>query len=117
LKSKEVQKFSAWLYVVAKNHCLMELRKRQPSVVRYPKEPAEEPTEDLLSTEQTLIALEEAIDDLKPEQQYCVRMFYLERKTYKDIAETTTYSMNEVKSHIQNGKRNLGLAMKRKAEQ
>jgi len=51
--------------------------------------------------------LNEAIGRLNPAQQTCICLFYLEKKNYKDIAATTGYDMKKVKSHIQNGKRNL----------
>ena len=41
------------------------------------------------------------------EQQLCITLFYLEKKTYQQVAEISGYSMMQVKSHIQNGKRNL----------
>jgi RNA polymerase sigma-70 factor (ECF subfamily) len=49
---------------------------------------------------------------LNPEQQQCVRMFYLEKKSYTEIAQLTGFTMLQVKSFIQNGKRNLKLLMK-----
>ena len=56
-----------------------------------------------------LNGLEKGLSALKPEQQQCVKLFYLEELSYKDIAEKTGFSLNDVKSHIQNGKRNLKL--------
>jgi len=52
-------------------------------------------------------SLESAMTKLKKEQEECIRMMYLENKSYKEIAEMTGYSLKQVKSYIQNGKRNL----------
>lgn len=118
LKTKEIQNFSGWLYVVSKNYCLMELRGHKSAKYRVEYEDHEFPQEEeTFTTEETLVALEEAIDALKPEQEYCVKKFYLEQKSYKEIVAMSSYTLKEVKSHIQNGRRNLSLAMKRKAEQ
>jgi RNA polymerase sigma-70 factor (ECF subfamily) len=55
--------------------------------------------------------MHEAIKQLNPEQQQCINLFYLEKKTYAEVAEITGYTMLQVKSHLQNGKRNLKLMM------
>ena len=47
------------------------------------------------------------MDGIKYEQKKCVELFYLKGHSYREIAEETGYKMNEVKSFIQNGKRNL----------
>ena len=51
--------------------------------------------------------LEHGIESLNAEQQDCIKMFYIGEMSSKEIAASTGFSMNEVKSHIQNGKRNL----------
>ena len=58
--------------------------------------------------------LETCMLTLNPEQERCIRLFYLEQKCYKDIVEETGYDMNKVKSYIQNGKRNLKICMEKK---
>jgi RNA polymerase sigma-70 factor (ECF subfamily) len=60
-----------------------------------------------LSTELKEGMVGTAVESLNPDQRLCVSMMYLEDKSYKDIADQTGYTLNEVKSHIQNGKRNL----------
>ncbi|MCH7910662.1 MAG: sigma-70 family RNA polymerase sigma factor [Candidatus Hydrogenedentes bacterium] len=63
------------------------------------------------SKEQSLQGLENAIAGLNDEQRRCIELFYLEQKCYNEVAAITTYSLNEVKSYIQNGKRNIKLLM------
>jgi RNA polymerase sigma-70 factor (ECF subfamily) len=51
--------------------------------------------------------VQEAVGQLPGEQKLCLSLLYLEDKSYRDISETTGYSLNQVKSYVQNGKRNL----------
>ncbi len=46
-----------------------------------------------------------------PINVYAWTYFYLQEKSYKEIADSTNYSMNQVKSFIQNGKRNLKIML------
>ena len=50
-----------------------------------------------------------AIKKLNAEQQQCIRLFYLQKKSYSEVTEITGFTIMQVKSHIQNGKRNLRL--------
>jgi RNA polymerase sigma factor (sigma-70 family) len=56
----------------------------------------------------------ESISALKPLQQLCIRLFYLESLSYEEVAGHTGLSAGEVKSHIQNGKRNLKIYLEGK---
>jgi RNA polymerase sigma-70 factor (ECF subfamily) len=64
--------------------------------------------------EESLHALEEALEQLGEQQRVCIRLFYLNKKSYREVAVATGYALNEVKSHIQNGKRNLRAIIERK---
>lgn len=114
--------FKSWLYAVAKNYCLMRLRDQQGKAWKELTESIAPPHEDLkklelLENEATYHFLEEALHKLPPEQQACVRLFYLQKKSYQEISEITGYSLLQVKSYIQNGKRNLRLAIEKKQKQ
>jgi RNA polymerase sigma factor (sigma-70 family) len=113
--------FKSWIYMVAKNHCLMKLRDGNGRHVQdidgvHIAAPADQ-TEDLLNDERTYSFLEEAIDELNPEQKQCVTLFYLRKKSYQQIADMTGYDGMKVKSYIQNGKRNLRLLLEKKLKQ
>ncbi len=60
--------------------------------------------------------LEKAISELNEDQRRCIDLFYLKDKSYNEIAELTGYTLNEVKSFIQNGKRNLKIKLERNSE-
>jgi RNA polymerase sigma factor (sigma-70 family) len=120
LSKYRVDFFKSWLYMVAKNHCLMKLRDKG----RFHKEvneklaapPAEDPQE-LLHSERTYDHLEEALKELNEEQRQCVILFYLQKNSYQQISDKTGFSMLQVKSYIQNGKRNLRLLIEKKQKQ
>jgi len=116
LHKYHVSYFSSWLYMIAKNHCLMQLRNRRHGiVVDLVNEPVSEINEpDPLQDETLLSDLKEALQHLNPEQKTCIRMFYLEKKSYQTIASETGFSLLQVKSYIQNGKRNLRILLENK---
>jgi len=112
----EVNNFKSWLYMVSKNHCLMQLRKKKPAETESISE-LEYKLEDnhnsdlVFIKERQLNNLEEAIKKLKGEQQQCIDLFYLKEKTYDEVASLTGYENKKVKSYIQNGKRNLKIIL------
>ncbi len=117
LRKHEVQQFKAWLHMVCKNFCLMHLRS-QATKTKHDKEIQRDMTVVMengynlhLTAEQTkeiqLTYMEECMKGLNEEQRLCVELFYLQEKSYNEVAAMTSFSMNNVKSHIQNGKRNL----------
>jgi RNA polymerase sigma-70 factor (ECF subfamily) len=123
LHKYKVEYFKSWIYMVAKNHCLMKLRDKQgkmPAEINEKLMAApEEETDRLLlaQNDQALELMEESLKELNPEQQQCVTLFYLQKKSYQEINEITGYSMLQVKSYIQNGKRNLKILIERKMKE
>jgi RNA polymerase sigma-70 factor (ECF subfamily) len=57
--------------------------------------------------------LKECIEKLSDEQKQCIKLFYYKEKCYKEISDITKFDLKKVKSHIQNGKRNLKNCMER----
>ncbi|MBL3656879.1 RNA polymerase sigma factor [Fulvivirga sediminis] len=124
LQTQEVDNFKSWLYVLSKNHCLMQLRS-----VKYKNQQV---TKDIDSThvesdllmhhndepllEEDLQELEKCIEELQNEQKRCIELFYLENRSYKEVEEATNYDLKKVKSYIQNGKRNLKICMEKNSE-
>ncbi len=121
LKKYEVAYFKSWIYMIAKNHCLMQLRGNKNRSVEIDEKVmvAESNNDDKnihIEKEQLLTEMENSLQQLNKEQQQCVTLFYLKKKSYAEVAEITGYSMLQVKSHLQNGKRNLKLLMQSKTE-
>ena len=71
----------------------------------------------LIQNDHALELMEVALKELGAEQQQCVTLFYLEKKSYQQISDETGYNMLQVKSFIQNGKRNLKLLIEKKMKQ
>lgn len=120
LKNHQVEHFKSWLYVSAKNHCLMQLRASKGKIFEefspiIMESEARLHLDDEPAKEANLSKLEKCIEELGDEQKECVKLFYLQEKCYKDVTEATGFDMNKVKSYIQNGKRNLKICMERNA--
>ena len=117
LKSHEINVFKGWLYVTARNHCLMQIRARKgknfQELSPILMETGSNGHHDGEEIEGNLTRLEKCMELLAVEQRQCVRMFYLQHKCYREITESTGYELNKVKSFIQNGKRNLKICMER----
>lgn len=120
LKRHDVENFRTWVYTVTKNQCLMELRKEKRVDERHDvyahlnKEIMEFDLPVHLngeSQEETDRKLNEAIESLNNEQKECIRLFYFERKSYEEIESQTGYTYKQVKSFLQNGKRNLKIQL------
>ena len=117
LKKHHIEVFKPWLYTVVKNHCMMHFRqeasaaKKETELKNNVKASVETAGADHLDTEDDreimVQYLSNGMEALKDEQRMCVEMFYLKGMSYQQIADVTDFSLNEVKSYIQNGKRNL----------
>ena len=121
LRSHEVDNFKSWLFVVSKNHCLMQLRKESRSrTVEIPISLMQSEEEihlnGVLEKEKHLDDMEDCLKSLVEDQQRTVRLFYLDNKCYNEIAEMTGMEWNRIRSHIQNGRRNLKICMDKKSE-
>ena len=116
LHEHEISHFKSWLYVTARNHCLMALRSQKGKKMEelspflMESDTGLHP-DDGREMETDLSKLEACIEQLKDEQKYCIQLFYLQQKCYKEITDQTGYDFNKVKSYIQNGKRNLKQCM------
>lgn len=123
LQKYNVDYFKSWLYMVAKNHCLMKLRDKQNKIPAELTEklmaaPEEETDwQAMVQTDQVMELMEESLKELNKEQQECVNLFYLQKKSYQEISDTMGFSMLQVKSYIQNGKRNLKLLIEKKLKE
>ncbi len=120
LLQTDVHNFKGWLGFVTRNHCISLLRKKGTENERitelryYSNTGVESEEEERLNEKETeLIQLERSIAALNEEQKICIRLFYIERLTYSDVAEKTGFDLKAVKSHLQNGKRNLKILLEK----
>lgn len=109
----EVENFKPWLHVVTRNHCLMQLRSPKNLKVGefnanfMQSHQTTHLENEALENEAYFIQLEQCMETLPEDQQQSIRLFYLQKKCYNEIAVITGYEWNKVRSYIQNGKRNL----------
>lgn len=118
VKQHDIKEFRPWLYVLSRNHCLMQLRTGKKLEIVALDEfmeftPVLHP--DTENREEAMQALERCLSKLTSAQQQSVNLFYLQEKCYKEIVELTGFSLNEVKSYIQNGKRNLKICLEKQS--
>ena len=116
----EVHQFKSWVYVLAKNHCLMPLRaaKKQVTVpldTQVVQSGEFSHLESIIEKEDTFKKLEKCIESLPGEQEQAIRLFYYDSKCYNEIAESTGMEWNKIRSLIQNGRRNLKNCMDKNA--
>jgi RNA polymerase sigma factor (sigma-70 family) len=120
LQKYKVDYFKSWLYMIAKNHCLMKIRDKQGKIPieltdqLAQKEDTFETKQESIERDKTLQLIEEGLQELIDEHKLCLTLFYLQKKSYQQIAEITGYNLLQVKSYIQNGKRNLKLIVEKK---
>jgi RNA polymerase sigma factor (sigma-70 family) len=120
LKNFEILKFRPWLHSVTRNHCLMYLRKaNRPGTekdIETLQHKLQEEENDKPEKEFQLNRLDDAMKDINEEQRICITLFYLSDKSYQQIAAETGWELNKIKSHIQNGKRNLKIILESRNE-
>ena len=115
-----VQFFKSWLYMVTKNHCLMKIRQNHGKISsditeeQIPDDTDPASLHQHIEKDRKLELMRISLDELGREQKQCVTLFYLEKKSYQQIAEVTGFTIMQVKSYIQNGKRNLKQILEKK---
>jgi RNA polymerase sigma factor (sigma-70 family) len=118
LPTGEIQNFKGWLYILTRNYCLQHLRDHRHTdgseVLERLSGSESDGKEEAILREQSLESLETAIGELGEEQRVSVTLFYLQKMSYADITARTGYSFAQVKSYIQNGKRNLKLILQKR---
>lgn len=122
LKTQDIQYFKSWIYTVSKNHCLMKIRKEQ-SVRKHKDEYYAIMQQEIMESasfshpinkdklNDSIPKLQKGIEQLKTNQRKCIELLYLQEKSYKEVADMTGFSLKQVKSYIQNGKRNLKIIL------
>ncbi|MCH2230022.1 MAG: sigma-70 family RNA polymerase sigma factor [Crocinitomicaceae bacterium] len=117
IETNDIKTFKSWLYMVTKNECLMLLRKKGNRSTEITQEiESVEQLEEKKAKEIQIELLEDAIEILKAEQKECIKLFYLECKSYQEISVLLKRDIKKVKSAIQNGKRNLRINLEGRNE-
>lgn len=110
-RKHNIDHWQAWLYMVTRNHCLQKIRKQKTTLVKiteakhmYTEQILHPPSEEERAKEDRLA---HCIKQLNTDQQTCIHSFYILEQSYKQIVASTDYTWSQVRSHIQNGRRNL----------
>jgi RNA polymerase sigma-70 factor (ECF subfamily) len=115
----DIKTFRTWIYSVAKNHCLQTLRKKKNEIFVDFNSDIMESDEvlNLLSEEENgnerQAILKQCVEKLPATQRNTVLLFFVKEMSYQDIVDSEGYTMNQVKSYIQNGKRNLKICIEK----
>ena len=121
----DIQNFKSWLYVLAKNHCLMQIRSektRDKKMDRWIKDQSANmefypDLHPIDKTDQDYPGLKECIEQLKREQRKCIELFYYQHKSYREIAGELGLEEKKVKSYLQNAKRNLKICLEERNDE
>lgn len=121
IRKSEITHFKSWLYVVARNHCLSILRKKQNtceleffSENNYADYVEYESFFTLIDKEAIQNKegkLHKCIEKLNEQQKLSITLFYFKEACYQEIAQMLNTTVNKIKSYLQNGKRNLKRCM------
>lgn len=123
INNREIENFKGWLSFVVRNHCISIIRKNKSqtkNIKSYYEFEYETPDLDkeekinAIHDDLLIEQMKESLPKLKENQRICVELFYLQNKSYQNIADETGFTLNEIKSFIQNGKRNLKLLLEEK---
>lgn len=98
--------FYSWLFAIAKSVCINDLNKR----IRENRKIQEGAVEEQNDLERSIVLashVKTILNGLDPNQRICLKLFYIEGYSYKEVAQITGLSEEMVKSYMQNGKRNF----------
>jgi RNA polymerase sigma factor (sigma-70 family) len=110
LPKDEILNFKGWLYILMRNYCLQQLRDKthnaDENALNHLSASVAD-NDEIKLQEHTLQQMTEALEELNEEQRRTITLFYLKKYSYEQIIEQTGFTFMQVKSYIQNGKRNL----------
>lgn len=120
LHKTEVKSFGNWVHTITRNECTHYYRQSNSRAEKLSEwSDIERNSQNNVENDQLLRlieaeddaatkkALEAAINGLKDHHRRCIRLFYFDKKSYKEVSEITGFTPNEVKSYIQHAKNNL----------
>lgn len=107
-------RFNTWLYRIATNACLSEVRRPEHRLrvdsrpAQGERDPPEQPlfekpgpsSEDELSSREALDSIRDALASLPPQQRASLLLARVEGMSYEEVAETLSCSVSAVKSLI-----------------
>lgn len=112
LKTQRIDNFKSWIYVVSKNYCLDKLRKDKRDLTKqkevyHMQSGVNLHPDEVNEDERRFNLLQQCMDQLPELQKRMIDLFYYQKISYQEITEQEQISWNQVRSNIQNGRRNL----------
>ena len=102
--------FSTWLYVIARNACLSELRRRGVRPVSAIEDAGEPAVPSSGPSAEARLDCEALVETLPEPQRQVVRLFYLEERSYEQVAAMLDMPINTVRSHLHRARKRLAQA-------
>lgn len=119
--SGDIFSFKKWLLTVSKNESLTFLRNSKRAGIHLEEWKKNEKKSGIFVENEDVWSLNnkasdenhlrKAMEALKAPQRMCLELFYIKGRSYKEIEAQTDFTLKEVKSHLQNGKRKLRLLL------
>lgn len=110
---KAPEKFSVWLYQIARNRVYQEFRRQKRDRELDETIPAPDDCSDEALSFEDIAELHRCLDELKPLQKEVLMLRFLEQMSYEQIADVLACNVGTVRSRIHNAKR----ALRRKLEE
>jgi RNA polymerase sigma-70 factor (ECF subfamily) len=114
---KEESEFSTWLYRIAYNTTISELRKKKmyfTSIIDDHLSLADEPVNndwEEHNKEEQLLYLDQALKKLAPDEIFLVTLYYLDNQPVGAISEITAISVSNVKVKLHRIRKKLAIEM------
>ncbi len=107
-KFKQEARFSTWLFRIAYNMSISELRKRQLPVQDFNENSVQVADESTHEERETQFRqLHQALDLLPAEERALITLFYTENKSIEDICNVTGFSISNVKVKLHRARQKL----------
>ncbi len=105
-KFRPEKKFAVWLFVIAKNKVMDELRRRKKLLPLSESLPAAE--EEIFGIDETDRAkLHAGLKSLPEKQNQALRLYYFADLSYQEISKRLKLPVNTIRSHLKRGKERL----------
>ena len=114
----QIANVGGWLYQMTKNESINFTKKQGRQQIQHLEreeyhlsDTTDDEIKALLYKEHQSELLMAAISELKSDQRKAIECFYFHNLSYEQIAVQNNWSIGEVKSYIQNAKRNLKIKL------
>lgn len=116
LPNIQIDYFKSWLFSVIRNHCISHIRSYRRAASKTEAWKKNQEVEEAFfpiyegnekEAQLSSAQIQAALQALEENQRRCIYLFYFENKSYREIMTLTGFSAKNVKSYLQNGKRQL----------